>query len=387
MLSKLLIRSLILAVSLTLLPTVAQAGRNRIVELEGEAQIRLAGTTSYQPVFKGMTLILGDLLLPDEGTVAIVNCSDGKPRKAQAGVPSGLKAICPGAKSTDPRGEDNIFLDLLRGEFTYQTLLLAENPLLSWSPVSGVNRYRVKVKAGEEVIWEEIVEGTSVRYQGEPLRPKFFYDLVVEAMKEDEPALYQLKMRLVNPIAAELVREKVAVIESELVSEEAQALMLADRYREEQESVTSGFLLAAALPLEKLLQSGNKTPVVHRLLGDIYLRLGRQQEAKETYQKGILLAESENNLSETAAAQVGLAHLAVSEGNFSEAKRLLEKAREAYQLMEDDRQLDLIQGWLIELEKRIRKGLLQYCEGFALKSISPLKLYCLCVNELYQQPL
>ncbi len=93
---------------------------------------------------------------------------------------------------------------------------------------------------------------------------------------------------------------------------------------------------------------------VYRLLGDIYLRLGRKQEAEETYQQGLLLAESENNLSETAAAQVGLAHLAVSEGNFSEAIRLLEKAREAYQLMEDDKQFDLMQGWLIELSKRLK---------------------------------
>lgn len=355
MLSKLVIRSLILAVSLTLLPTVAQAGSNRIVELKGEAQIRLAGTTNDRPVFTGRILTLGDILSPSEGTVAIVDCSDGKPRKAQAGDPSGLKTICPSAKSTDPRGEDNIFPDLLQGEFTYQTLLLTENPLLSWPPVSRVNRYLFKVKAGEEVIWEKMVEGTSVQYQGEPLVPKFFYKLEVEAEKEDKPSLYQLKMRLVNPVTADFVREKVAVIEGESVGEEAKALMLADRYREEQESVTSGFLLAAALPLEKLVKSGNKTAVVHRLLGDIYLRLGRQQEAKETYQKGVLLAEAANNLSETAAAQVGLAHLAVSKGNFSEAKRLLEKAREAYQLMEDDRQLDLMQGWLIELEKKSQR--------------------------------
>ncbi len=349
---KLLIRSVILAVGLTLLPNVAQAGKNRIVELKGDAQIRLAGATNYQPASTGMTLILGDILIPSEEAEVIVNCSDGKLGKAQAGVPSGLKAICPSAKSTDPRAGDNIFLDLLEGKFTYQTLFLSENPLLTWPPVSGVNSYRVKVKAGEELIWEKTVEGTSVQYQGEPLVPKFFYELVVEGMKEDEPSLYQLKLRRVNPVTAEFVRNKVVVIEGESVSEEAQALILADYYREEQESVTSGFLLAAALPLEKLVQTGNKTPVVHRLLGDIYLRLGRQQEAKETYQKGILLAEAANNLSETAAAQVGMAHLAVSEGNFSEATRLLEKAREAYQLMEDDKQLDLMQGWLIELEKK-----------------------------------
>ncbi len=350
-----LISSVILAVALTLLPNVAQAGKNRIVELKGDAQIRLAGATKYQPASTGMTLILGDTLIPDDGAEVIVNCSDGKLGKAQAGVPSGLKAICPSAKSTDPRGEDNIFLDLLRGEFTYQTLLLSEKPLLSWSPVSGVNQYRVKVKAGNRVIWEEIVEGTSVRYEGQPLRPKFFYELVVEEIKKDDSPLHQLKMRLVNPVTAEFVREKVAIIENQELGEEVKALILADLYLEEQESITSGFLLAAALPLEKLLQSDNKNPVVHRLLGDIYLRLGRGQEAKEIYQKALLMAEAYNNLSEIAAAKVGLAHLAVSEDNFLEGTRLLEKAIAIYQLIEDEQQLDLVQGWLVELSKKSNK--------------------------------
>lgn len=352
---KTLIRSLILAIGLTLLPTVAQAEKNRIVELKGEAQIQLAGTTKFQPAFTGMTMVLGDILLPSEGTVAIVNCSDGKLGRAQAGVRSGLKAICPSAKSTDPRAGDNIFLDLLRGEFVYQTLLLSENSLLTWPSVSESDLYQVTVKAGEQVIWEEIVEGTSVKYQGEPLVPKFFYDLVVEAVTEDEAAVYQIKMRLVDPVTADFVSQQVAAIESESVSEEARALMLVDFYLDEQESVASGFLWDAARPLENLVQTGNQTTVVHRLLGDIYLRLGWQQEAEEFYQKVILLAEGENNLSETAAAQVGLAHLAVSEGNGSEVRGLLEKAQEVYTLMENSQQLDLIQGWLMELEKKSKK--------------------------------
>ncbi|MGK7893137.1 MAG: tetratricopeptide repeat protein [Xenococcus sp. (in: cyanobacteria)] len=199
------------------------------------------------------------------------------------------------------------------------------------------------------MIWEEIVEATSVEYKGEPMVHEFFYDLVVEARTEDEPAVYQLRMRLVNPVTTDFVSKQIAAIESESVSEEARALMLVDFYLEEQESVTSGFLLAAAQTLENLVQNGNQTTVVHRLLGDIYLRLGWRQEAKEIYQQVILLAEAENNLSETAAAQVGLAHLAVSEGNFSEAAGLLEKAQEVYKLMENSQQFDLIRDWLIEL--------------------------------------
>jgi|GEM_PF-6864011 len=350
---KTLIRSLILAIGLTLLPTVAQAGKNRIVELKGEAQIQLAGTTKFQPASTGMTMVLGDILLPSEGTVAIVNCSDGKLGRAQAGVRSGLKAICPSAKSTDPRAGDNIFLDLLRGEFTFQTLLLSENPLLTWPSVSGSDRYLVKVKAGEQVIWQEIVEGKSFEYEGAPLVDGFFFDLLVEAV--DEPAVYQIEMRLVNPVTVDFVSKQVAAIEGESVSEEARALMLVDFYLEEQESVTSGFLWAAARSLEDLVQNGNQTTVVHRLLGDIYLRLGWQQEAKDFYQQMILLAEAENNLSEVAAGWVGLAHLAVIGGNFSEARGFLEKAQEVYQLMGNSQQFDLIQSWLVELEKKSKK--------------------------------
>lgn len=349
--TKLLIRSLILAVSLTLVPTVAQAGKNRIVELEGKAQIKRIGATNYRPAVKGITLIEGDLLFPTEGTIVIVNCSDGKRKKAQAGVPSGLKAICPGAKSTDPRGDNNIFSDLLRGEFTYQTLLLTENPLLSWPLVSGMSRYRVKVMAGQGVIWEKTVEGTSVQYQGELLRPKFSYELVVEAM--DGHKLSPYKLKLMQAETVKLIQEKVKAIDTESVSEEAKALILVDVYWEEYDNVKSGFLFAAAIPLEKLLQNDNQTPVIYRLLGDIYLRLGRWQEAEEKYQKVILLAESEKNHFEIAAAQEGLAHVAVIKSDFSKAKEFLLEAKQGYQIIGDGKQVQLIQDWLSQLESKL----------------------------------
>jgi hypothetical protein len=354
MLSKLLIRSLILAVSLTLLPTVAQAGRNRIVELEGEAQIKLKGANNYQPVFKGMTLILGDVLLPDRETVAIVNCSDGKRRRAQAGVPSGLKAICPGAKSTDPRRGSPIFINLLDGDFIARTLLLANESLLSWPSVPKATRYRVKVMANDEVIWEKTVEGTSVRYQGEPLNPKFkSYQLVVEAMDGNKLSSYRLELTKAEKVIVESVQNDIKNIDTESVSEGAKALMAFDVYTEEYDKAKSGFLFAAATPLEKLVQSGDKTPVIYRLLGDIYLRLGRWQEAAEKYQKVILLAESEKNHFEIAAAQAGLAHVAVIKDDFSEARKFLLEAKQGYQIAGDGRQVDLIQGWLEKLESKL----------------------------------
>ncbi len=351
MLPKFWICSLIFAVSLIFLPTVAQTLVNRIVELKGEAKIQRVGTTNFRRVFQGMILTLGDILLPNEGAVVTVHCSDGKLRKAQSGVESGLKAICPSAKLTDPRGQTPIFIDLLEGDFLAQTLLLTDNPVLSWPSVSGAIRYRVKVMAGNEVIWGKTVEGTSVRYQGEPLRPKFSYELVVESVDGERSLLYQLK--LIRAENAELIQEKVKKIETESVNEEAQALILADYYQEVEKT---GFLLSAAMPLEKLVKAGNQTPVIHRLLGDIYLRLGRWQEANESYQKTIFLAESEKHWEEMVTAKVGLAQVAVIKGHLSSARELLIEAQKISQLSGDEQQADLIQGWLVKLAEKLNRS-------------------------------
>ncbi|MDJ0692697.1 MAG: hypothetical protein QNJ41_29970 [Xenococcaceae cyanobacterium MO_188.B32] len=168
---------------LVLLPTLARANSvNRIVELTGKAQIQRLGATNPQPAFLGMTLNLGDILLPAEGAVVRIRCSDRQLGKAQAGVRSGLKTICPGSKNTDARAAAPIFLELLEETFVYQTLILTDNPLLSWPSVSGATSYRVQLKAGEQIIWSQTVEDTNILYSGEPLRPKFFYQLVVEAV-------------------------------------------------------------------------------------------------------------------------------------------------------------------------------------------------------------
>lgn len=341
--------------SLALLPKLAQANPvNRIVELTGEAQIQRVGSTNYQRAFTGMTLNLGDILLPDEGAVVRVRCSDRRLRSAQAGVMSGLLTICPGSKNTDARAVTPIFIELLEEDFVYQTLVLTDRPLLSWPSVSGVNNYRVKIEAGEQIIWSQTVEGTNVLYQGEALLPKFFYQLVVEALDGDSSSPYQLQLRKTE--RGFLIEEEIKKIKLEPVSEEVKTLLLADYYLEQQDELKSGFLLAASQPLEKLVQQGDRTPFVHRLLGDIYLRLGRLQEAEESYQQTLSLAESEQNGQEIAKAKSGLAHVAVIKGNLSEARGLLLEAQEFYRLSENSEQVELIQGWLVKLEEKMNSS-------------------------------
>ena len=347
---KQLIYSFIFALILVFIPDLVKALPNRIVELEGKAEIKRKGQTDYQPVFKWDIVNLGDIIRPEAGTKLIIRCSDRKLRKADSGLPSGLLAICPTAKNTDARAGENIFLDLLRGEYTYQTLLLVDRPFLTWAEIPGADSYEVKIKAGEEIVWEKTLQGTSVQYDREPLFPKFFYDLEVKAIGIDKPP-YQIKVRLVDPAIADIVKAKVNEINKEDISEEAKILVLVEYYLQEQESIASGFLFDALLPLEQLVGNGDKTPVIHRLLGDIYLKLGRSTEAKESYQTAISLAEPIGNLTQIAEAQLGLAHVAVSEGNLSEGKEWLTKVRDTYGLIANKERLDLIQGWLSELEK------------------------------------
>lgn len=340
--------------SFVLLPNLARANSvNRIVELTGKAQIQRLGATNLQPAFLGMTLNLGDLLVPNEGAVVRVRCSDRHLRSAQAGVMSGLKTICPGSKNTDARAATPIFLDLLEQDFIYQTLVIGDRPLLSWQAISGATSYRVQIKAGEQIIWSQTVKDTNVIYSGESLRPKFFYQLVVEAVDGDLSSPYQLQLRRTEQ--GFLIEEEIKQIESEPVSKKVQALLLADYYLEQQDELKSGFLLSASQALEKLIQQGDRVSFFHRLLGDIYLRLGRLQEAEEKYDQVLSLAESEQNWEEIAKTKVGLAHLAVIEGNLSEARELLLEAQKVFRLTENSEQVDLIQGWLVKLEEKMKR--------------------------------
>lgn len=66
----------------------------------------------------------------------------------------------------------------------------------------------------------------------------------------------------------------------------------------------------------------------------------------------LLWAEAEKNYFEIAAAQEGLAHGAVIKGNFSEAREFLVKAQQDYQVDGDEKKVELVQGWLEQLQSK-----------------------------------
>lgn len=334
---------LALTLSAIAMPTIANAAINRIVELQGEAKIKRKDSPEHRSAFQGYILKPGDVLQPESGAALVVSCADRELRQVQAGVPSGLETICPSTRSLDAKPDD-IFLDLLNDEFEYETLLL-EQPLLQWPSISGATRYRAALVAADEVTWEQEVSDRSVRYAGPALQPGVEYRFVVEAVDGNAVANYELRLKQLEPALKERVYEEVAQIEAEDVSQEAKALMLTDYYRERQPAM----LLAAAAPLEALVEQRTQTAVVHRLLGDIYVRLGRWQEASTRYQQALTLAELVGNEEEKAAAQEGLAHVFVAREKLAESKDWLTQAREGYKLVGNVEREEVVSQWLTKL--------------------------------------
>ncbi len=353
----------IIIVTLTTIffPTIVQAQTSRIVEIEGEATIKKKDESQERLAVVGTELELGDLLTTQAETVVRVRCADGKLKKARSGVPSGLKAICPNTTpSTRARAED-IFLDLLFGRFTFATQVLEAQPLLKWEAISGVTNYQVQILKDDNIIWQTNVNGTEIRYEGTALEPGIDYQLrVTPANAQDNQSVYELWLMRLDPATAETVQAKVAEIEAEEVGEEAKALILVDFYREVGQSDEAedqpGLLLSAIASLEILIQQGNSTPAIHRLLGELYLLTGQLQQAEIRYQEAIKLAEQSENLAEQAEAEIGLAHVYAAMGKLAESRQILEAAKEKYIKFGNADKTNIVEQWIKRVERKMTQS-------------------------------
>ncbi|MEL7039271.1 MAG: hypothetical protein AAFO04_27215 [Cyanobacteria bacterium J06592_8] len=338
-------------------PTIVQAQTNRIVEIEGEATIKKKDESQERSATVGTELELGDLLTTQAGTVVWVRCADGKLKKADSGVPSGLKAICPNATpSTQARAED-IFLDLLFGRFAFATQVLEAQPLLKWEAISGVTNYQVQILKDDNIIWQTNVNGTEIRYEGTALEPGIDYQLrVTPANAQDNQSIYELWLMRLDAATAEKVQATVAEIETEEVGEEAKALILVDFYREvglsDEAEDQPGLLLSAIASLEILIQQGNSTSVVYRLLGELYLLTGQLQQSEIRYQEAIKLAKQSENLAEQTEAEIGLAHVYAAMGKLAESRQMLETALKQYQVLGNQDRITVVQQWLERVRRK-----------------------------------
>ncbi|MEM6434698.1 MAG: hypothetical protein AAF773_12725 [Cyanobacteria bacterium P01_D01_bin.115] len=337
----------------------------RIIEIRGAgASIQRPGQ-SRRRADVGTVVQVGDLVFPTNGARVSVQCRNpnGTFSHGSRTRSFGLVDVCPNSVAArythDGRGEDD-FLLFLEDRFEYASQVSKANPTLRWQPVAGVATYTVELwDCGQEtfnctdMLWQETVEGTTVRYGGTALAPGRNYELVVRAGDGSEPVFSYLAMRRLD--AAQIAAVQTAMTEFEIsdLSAEAAALAVVERYLAVAEPETLppqgvGLVLEALAVLEEVAPE-SATPYVHRLLGDLYLQVGLLEQARMAYGMTLDLTLESPDLASRAAAQVGLANVAVAQGDRAAAVEWLQAARLSYAGLADGERLMRVGEWLAVL--------------------------------------
>jgi hypothetical protein len=339
---------------------------DQIIEINGSVSIKRRNQSTYQSASVGATLNIGDLIRPAIGARVKVRCANDSIWAVPAGIESGLGAGCPEsvgtARSLGGRGSDD-FLAFLNHAFIPGTQVLSTAPLLRWEAIPNATEYRIQIRENVSytfpleyrLLWETSTSETIAQYQGEPLQASQDYQLIISTViASGTEETTKMLFRVIAPEQTIAITSAIDRLQSQDLSDEAKAIALAALYQDTAQPNTDppanrGLLLEALPPLETLVAEGNRTPYVHRLLGDLYLQLGWFDLAQSRYQKAIEIAQLESDRQDWAAAQVGLACIAAEQQDLARARSLLQGAKVGYKLSEDTAQVEQIELWIKKL--------------------------------------
>jgi tetratricopeptide (TPR) repeat protein len=129
---------------------------------------------------------------------------------------------------------------------------------------------------------------------------------------------------LLSTVDVEQVRQFEAQVEALDVSAESARFILAVYYADQE-------LYDAAMTELISLAQETRSPLVHRLLGDVYLAVQLDAEATQSYEEAHKLAQTQDNRLVQAEAEVGLGHVAFAARRPEEALNHYQAALALYQ--------------------------------------------------------
>ncbi|GGA27005.1 hypothetical protein CYANOKiyG1_43170 [Okeania sp. KiyG1] len=308
---------------------------HHIIDVRGNVQVKKAQWKDFYQAESGITLSGEDKIKLGSNASVTVYCSDRNKWTVEQpgtylvseGCPEGEAVIrsCPDCNN-DTRRPPGIKEEGLQ-QLPYvisprNTNVFNDSLTIRWNEVSGATQYKVQV--GD---WEGETRETQIVYDGE-LEPGEFYAVEIVAdngvASTDEDDGQNSWFIVLEEEEAETLREKVAAIAQDELTQEQEGLILAYFYRGNE-------LNAEAIQvLEGLVKSGSQTATVYQLLGDIYQRVGLNLMAKEVYQQGLALTVEEEKSEVKAMMQWGLGEVEYVLGNRDEAVEWLEKAKANY---------------------------------------------------------
>lgn len=335
--------------------SAAQALYARIHSVSGRVELKRNGWSSYQRALPGRALFGDDLLRPALGSRVIVTCPDGQ-RARRTPTPGGetsVISLCPTTPRSDVRpgfGVSNVwggndptvpFVITPRSDF-----VLSGTPTLRWQPVLGAEVYTVTMTSLTGELWQVTTNHTTLPYpEGVPaLRADgSLYALVVSTdtgrASRDE-AIDLRFQRLLGPDVA-VAEAEIAEVQAMDLPEEIKTLVLVE------EVYPKYSLTAVAInDLKGLIEKGEETAHIYRLLGDLYVKSGVQIPAEESYHQALELAAAEENLEDATLAHLGLGTLYQAIGQPENAIALLQQALSGAKELGDRQLIDSIERQL-----------------------------------------
>ncbi|MEM7793706.1 MAG: hypothetical protein AAF579_04530 [Cyanobacteria bacterium P01_C01_bin.118] len=315
-------------------------------------QVQRRGSSGYQQGRVGTQLNPGDAIIPSRRARVRVQCPSGAQRRATAGRRSGMRVICPDlVRSTDPRNENDL-LQLLAGEFPYMPQVLGTVPRFYWPGLAGVDEYQVQLlqlefvqpesadeftfvqpELVETVLWESVVSGNSLVYDGPGFEPGGRYRLQVMV---GDGLHYDVAFQ---GLAAEKRGEVVAAGPMD------DALLLAYGQLEQELS------WEVISTLRPVVEAGGASAEMQRLLAESYLRVGLYGLAETHFGAAAALADEDGDVRTRAEGWVGLAMVAAARQDEDLVRRRLGMAQVLYGVLEvDEGWLETIEVWLAGLE-------------------------------------
>ena len=358
-------------------PVRAQTARiDNIIPKTGRVLLKREDWSDFHPTAAGTSINEGDQIFPTQGVRVRVVCPDLKDRPVSIGVPSGIKTICPVwevriAKAPQPPGA----LGGVNASIPYaisprHSLLLTNAPTLRWNAVPGATEYTVQVISPKGVVWKAQVRGTQVVYPGNPpLEPGVPYSLKVQAdtgQSSEQDGASNLAFIALRPSEIQSVKAEAAKIAQQGFSSLVTTLLLADFYSNyvlpastleayglTLEAPRSYNLTADAIAtLETLTKRGEHSPIVYRLLGDLYWQTGLALLSTEHYLKAIELAQSPEHLEERTLAAFGLGEVHAATDDIKKAIFWYEHSRMGYVDLNDTQRADFLNQHLETLKSR-----------------------------------
>lgn len=231
-----------------------------------------------------------------------------------------------------------------------KTAILTPVPEFQWHAVPRALAYTVTLRGPEGIVWTTTVTEPRVTYGGDQaLKPGVPYSLTVKAeaiaanstLTSTEEGLPGLSFYLLpNEQKIQLMETIETLQPPDTVAE---SLALAKTYRD------YNIMGEAIALLERRRSEGATSIELNRLLGELYLQVRLNRDARNVFEQARALAESTDDLRHQADINAFLAHIALGMRQPDVARQYLAEAEALYVKVGDGAKADSVNAWLAVL--------------------------------------